>query len=141
MSIQADDIGEMIQLAIAPVFLLSTVCTKLTALINHMSRIVDRARFLMEERLEVSCKEAYLSELAALDIAITLSTACGLLVFLIVVMLFIGGALDTRSDRYIAGTFVFAVVCFIESFCFLLGGFSSRRRLGASNACSNVISL
>jgi hypothetical protein len=127
MNIQLGDIGHIIQLAIAPVFLLSTVCTNLLVLVNRMSRIVDRTR-LLEERLAVACKEIHLRELAVLDrryhlisIAITLSTACGLLICSVIATLFIGGAVDTRLDHYIAGMFVIAVICFVGSFCFLLG--------------------
>ncbi|NGZ87043.1 DUF2721 domain-containing protein [Duganella aceris] len=126
MSIQLGDVGHIIQLAIAPVFLLSSVCTKLIVLINRMSRIVDRTRVL-EERIEVECKENYLRELAVLDrryhhisTAISLATACGLFVCSIIALLFISNALDTNLDQYVAGMFVIAVLCFIGSFSFLL---------------------
>lgn len=127
MNIQPGDIGPIIQLAIAPVFLLSTVCTKLLVLINRMSRIIDRTRRL-EERLDAGCKQSYLTELAVLDrryylinIAISLSTACGLLICSVIALLFVGGAVDKPLDHYIAGMFVIAVICLIGSFCFLLG--------------------
>ena len=44
MNIQLGDIGHIIQLAIAPVFLLNGVCTALMVLINRLARIIDRAR-------------------------------------------------------------------------------------------------
>jgi hypothetical protein len=44
MNIQISDIGHMIQLAIAPVFLLTGVATKLTVLTNRLARIIDRSR-------------------------------------------------------------------------------------------------
>jgi hypothetical protein len=49
MNIQTQDIGHVIQLAIAPVFLLTGVATKLTVLMNRLARIIDRARVLKEE--------------------------------------------------------------------------------------------
>lgn len=127
MNIQLDDVAHTIQLAIAPVFLLSTVCTKLIVLINRMSRIIDRSRIL-EERLEVKYKENYLHELANLDrryrhisIAISLSTGCGLFVCSIIALLFLGNTLDAVLDQYIGGMFVTAIACFVGSFSFLLG--------------------
>ena len=43
MNIQLGDIGHIIQLAIAPVFMLSGVCTNLLVLLNRLARIIDRA--------------------------------------------------------------------------------------------------
>ena len=51
MNIQISDIGHVIQLAIAPVFLLTGVCTMLMVLTNRLARIIDRIRVL-EDRLE-----------------------------------------------------------------------------------------
>ena len=47
------DIAHSIQLAVAPVFLLTGVATMLTVLTNRLGRIIDRARFL-----ELSLAEA-----------------------------------------------------------------------------------
>ena len=49
MNIQTNDIGHVIQLAIAPVFLLTGVATKLTVLMNRLARIIDRTRDLKIE--------------------------------------------------------------------------------------------
>ena len=46
-----NDITHVIQLAIAPVFLLAAVGTILTALTNRLGRAVDRRR-VVEERLD-----------------------------------------------------------------------------------------
>ena len=62
MNIQISDIGHVIQLAIAPVFLLTGVGTKLTVLTNRLARIIDRSRVL-EDRLDIGYHEAYMSEL------------------------------------------------------------------------------
>jgi hypothetical protein len=42
MNIQIGDIGHVIQLAIAPVFLLTGVGTMLMVLTNRLARIIDR---------------------------------------------------------------------------------------------------
>jgi hypothetical protein len=126
MNIQLGDIGHIIQLAIAPVFMLSGVCTNLLVLLNRLARIIDRSRVL-EERLDVAYNDTYMNELDVLyrrshliNIAITLATACGLFVCLVVALLFIGDTTDVALDKYIAGLFVASVVCLIGNFGYLL---------------------
>lgn len=126
MNIQISDIGHVIQLAIAPVFLLTGVATKLTVLTNRLARIIDRSRVL-EDRLEVASDERWVSELDILygrahliNTAITLSTCCGLLICLVIAMLFLGDTTSLPLDKYIAGSFVLAMVGLIGSFVFLL---------------------
>jgi hypothetical protein len=126
MNIQISDIGHVIQLAIAPVFLLTGVATKLTVLINRLARIIDRSRVL-EDRLQIAANDDYQSELDILygrahliNTAITLSTGCGLLICLIIAMLFLGDTTNLPLDKYIAGSFVLAMVALIGSFIYLL---------------------
>jgi hypothetical protein len=126
MNIQISDIGHVIQLAIAPVFLLTGVGTMLMVLTNRLARIIDRSRVL-EDRLETGMDAHYQFELNVLygrahliNYAITLSTACGLLICLVIAMLFVGDTTSLRLDRYIAGSFVLAMVALIGSFVNLL---------------------
>jgi hypothetical protein len=126
MNIQISDIGHIIQLAIAPVFLLTGVATKLTVLTNRLARIIDRTRVL-EDRLRKGPDDEYLEELELLyqrshliNYAITSSTACGLLVCLVIAMLFLSDTTNLPLDRYIAGSFVFAMMALISSFVCLL---------------------
>jgi len=126
MNIQIADIGHVIQLAIAPVFLLTGVCTMLMVLTNRLARIIDRTRAL-EDRLDLAHHDAYMDEIDILyrrwhliNLAITLSTACGLLICLVIAMLFLGDTTNLPLDRYIAGLFVIAMVCLIGSFMYLL---------------------
>jgi len=126
MNIQISDIGHLIQLAIAPVFLLTGVCTNLMVLINRLARIIDRTR-LLEDRLEIADNEHYNDELEVLyqrshliNIAVTLSTSCGLLICLIIAMLFLGDATNLPLDKYIAAFFVFGMIALIGSFVYLL---------------------
>jgi len=126
MNIQISDIGHMIQLAIAPVFLLTGVGTNLMVLTNRLARIIDRSRTL-EDRLDIAHHEPHLEELDVLyrrwrliNYAITLSTACGLLICLVIAMLFLGDSTNLPLDKYIAGSFVIAMVALIGSFMYLL---------------------
>ncbi len=126
MNIQISDIGHMIQLAIAPVFLLTGVATKLTVLTNRLARIIDRTRVL-EDRLHIAANEEYTEELEVLyqrshliNYAISSSTGCGFLVCLVIAMLFLGDSTNIKLDKYIAASFVLAMLGLIFSFVFFL---------------------
>ena len=126
MNIQIGDVGHIIQLAIAPVFLLSGVCTNLIVLTNRLARIIDRTRVL-EDRLDIAYNDGYMTELETLydrthliNVSITLSTLCGFLICLVIAMLFLGDALNVTIDKYIAGLFVFSTLALIGSFAYLL---------------------
>jgi hypothetical protein len=126
MNIQIGDVGHIIQLAIAPVFLLTGVCTNLTVLTNRLARIIDRSRVL-EDRLDIGYSDTYLNELDILyrrshliNVSIASSTACGLLVCLVIALLFAGDVTNIALDKYIAGMFVVAMLCLIGSFVYLL---------------------
>lgn len=129
MNIHVGDVSHIIQLAIAPVFLLSGIGPHLIVLTNRLARIIDRSRDL-EDRLRVpggSDQSVLCEELEILfrrahliNRAITLSASCALLVCLVVAALFIGDALGLELDRIIAGFFVLAMLSLIGSFSFLL---------------------
>jgi hypothetical protein len=129
MDIQLGDIGHIIQLAIAPVFLLTGVGTNLGVLTNRLARIIDRSRVL-EDRIEDPRgidNPAARAELATLyrrahliNRAITLSTSCGLLVCIVIAALFIGDALNLALANFIALCFVFGMFALICSFVYLL---------------------
>ncbi|WP_151446089.1 DUF2721 domain-containing protein [Lacisediminimonas profundi] len=129
MQIQLGDIGHTIQLAIAPVFLLTGVGTNLLVLTNRLARIIDRSRVL-EDRMDTRGEPVIADSLAEIAVlyrraqlinrAITLSTTCGLLVCLVVATLFLGDALGLRLASFIGGLFVLAMFSLIGSFVFLL---------------------
>jgi hypothetical protein len=126
MNIQISDIGHVIQLAIAPVFLLTGVCTMLMVLTNRLARIIDRTRVL-EDRLDIAYHDPYMDELDVLyrrwrliNFAIALSTACGLAICIVIAMLFLGDTANLPLDRYIAGLFVVGMITLTGSFVYLL---------------------
>lgn len=129
MNIQLSDVSHIIQLSIAPVFLLSGIAPQLIVLTNRLARIIDRSRKLEDlvHHADDAAKGEYLGEIATLyrrahqiNYAITLSTACALLVSLIIMALFIGDALGLALDRMIALLFVVAMLSLIGSYSFLL---------------------
>ena len=126
MNIQISDIGHVIQLAIAPVFLLTGVGTMLMVLTNRLARIIDRTRVL-EDRLDLAHADHHMNELDVLykrwrliNFAIALSTACGLLICLVIALLFLGDTTNLPLDRYIAALFVSAMITLIGAFVYLL---------------------
>lgn len=128
MPFQLGDVQHIIQLAVAPVFLLTGVGTNLTVLTNRLARIIDRSRVL-EERLRGNADQPpeYLAEIDVLyrrsyliNRAITLATACALLVCIVIASLFVGSALGVKFDRLIATLFIVAMLSLIGSFIYLL---------------------
>ena len=116
------DVAHSIQLAVAPVFLLTGVGTMLGVLTNRLARIIDRARTL-ERTLpglpapavaEAHAELTVLSRRARLiHRAITLSTSCALLICLVIVSLFAGVALGQDLSRLIVLLFTAALAAFV----------------------------
>lgn len=126
---QVANLGQVIQLAVAPVFLLAGVGTTLNALATRVGRIIDRARTL-EDRLQYATPEQadelhkllrILSKRATLiNRAIGLSVTCGLLVSLVVAALFVSSALGLHLDAPIAITFVVALLALAAALIYFL---------------------
>jgi hypothetical protein len=112
-------VAQVIQLSVAPVFLLSGVGIILTVLTNRLSRVVERARSLEESTAgtDHSMREWEIQVLARrarlMNRAITLSTVCALLIALVVVALFVDAFTSVDLSRPIALMFVFAMISLI----------------------------
>jgi hypothetical protein len=116
------EIAHVIQLAVAPVFLLTGVGALLNVLTSRLARIIDRARVL-EERLGVLgeseriVSEADLRTLSQrsrhINRAISLSVTCALLVCALIVALFGGTFLETDVSALIALVFIIAMLALI----------------------------
>jgi hypothetical protein len=112
-------IGHVIQLAVAPVFLLTGVSGLLAVLTHRLARIIDRARAL-EDRLTKSAQadEAGLhAELKLLsgrgrliNRAVSLCTICALLICAVIVALFVGAFLSTDLSVLIGVIFTAAML-------------------------------
>jgi len=123
------NVVHVIQLAVAPVFLLSGVGVILTVLTNRLARIIDRARQL-EDRLHGSPddrREEMRTEMSLLshrawmvNIALTLGTSCALLVCLVIALLFVGSALRLDMDAVISIMFVTAMAALVGSLSIFL---------------------
>jgi Protein of unknown function (DUF2721) len=122
-------LAQVIQLAVAPVFLLAGVGATLNVLANRIGRIIDRAR-PMEELLATSHGDAardlherltVLSRRATLiNRAIALCVLSGLLVSLVVAALFITSSLRIDLAAPIAVAFVTALLSLAASLLLFL---------------------
>ena len=130
MEIRLGEIGHIIQLSIAPVFLLTGVGTNMLVLTNRLARIIDRSRALEERGESIDIKmpderreqemEILFRRAQKINRAITLSTTCALLICVVVAALFLGDALNLRLGTVIATLFVLAMVALTGSFIYLL---------------------
>jgi hypothetical protein len=129
MSNPTTDIAHVIQMAIAPVFLLSSLGTILSVLSTRLGRIVDRTRVLLglrdgadevrKVKIEAELK-LLVSRRATINRSITFATAAALLVCVLIAVAFMGSLVDVNTGAAVATLFVLAMVAFISSLLFFL---------------------
>jgi hypothetical protein len=120
-------VSHAIQLAIAPVFLVTGIAGLLGVMANRLARVIDRARVIeqawkeMDEEARISARE----ELDNLERrrhlvswSINFCTSAALLVCLVIVTLFLD-EFFTKDFRWFAG------VLFVSAMFLLIGGLAS----------------
>ena len=118
--LDADSITQGIQLAVAPVFLLTAVSGMIGAVAGRLARIIDRAR-AVEDRARASidsvCLARAYAELAELrqrgrlaNGCIALLTSCAFMIGLTIILLFLGETTAFQSGRWAVGGFLTGVV-------------------------------
>lgn len=134
MIMDTTSLTEGIQLALAPVFLLTAVANLVSALTQRLARVVDRSRFLQDRLQEVdgytvnqqAVFETELRHLATRGWLINISMAfvviCGVMIGLTVLELFLaetsGGKL--QLNRVVLSTFVSGIGSFVFALVILL---------------------
>ena len=123
------NIGQTVQLAVAPVFLLTGIAAFLSVLSNRLGRITDRARIL-ERRINTTTgkqNECLQNEIASLwgrigiiNKSICLCTISALLICLVIVTLFLGELLHTSLSLVIAVLFISAMLALIIALIYFL---------------------
>lgn len=123
-------IGETIQLALAPVFVLVALGSLLSVMTHRLGRIIDRARHLEAEIADQSIlpeDSIARQELVALDQrmrysnwAVTFCSASALLVALLVAILFLTDLAGVNTSRLIAVLFILAMSGVIVGLCAFL---------------------
>lgn len=140
MTLDADTVTHGIQLAVAPVFLLTAVSGMIGAIAGRLARIIDRAR-LVEDRARQTDDPEFLQraqrELSELrqrgrlaNGGIALLTLCSFLIGITIIVLFVGETTGFQISRWAVGGFLSGVVCFLLALlCFLLETFIATRLL------------
>jgi len=114
-------IAHAIQLAVAPVFLLSGIAAMIGVMASRLARLVDRARVIADGAPRAGDEVGTLSRRAKLTSrAITLCTITALLICAVIAVLFVGAFLDIRTSLIVALLFVTAMLTFFAGLlCFL----------------------
>ncbi len=122
-------LSDSIQLAVAPVFLLTAVAGMIGALTQRLARVIDRARVIHKEMgdasLTVSARGAYQDELMSIakrgrfiNVAMIFLVLCALMIGLTVLELFFA---ETTGGKLILSSFVlYTFVAGIGSFILAL---------------------
>jgi hypothetical protein len=125
-----DTVSHGIQLAVAPVFLLTAVAGMIGTVAGRLARIIDRARIL-EERIDaaeasnpMTTAFAELKQLrlrgALVNTCIALLTFCALMIGLTIMALFLGETTEWQIFRIATLFFLAGVTCFLLALlCFL----------------------
>lgn len=117
------EIARLIQLAVAPVFLLTAIGTTINVLTSRLGRIIDRVRNL-EERLRGATlsAEERAAELAVLDgrmhltyLAIGLAVVSALCVGLLIAIAFVDAFLATDLAWLVGALFIASMAAFIAA--------------------------
>jgi uncharacterized membrane protein YbhN (UPF0104 family) len=125
-----DTVTHGIQLAVAPVFLLTAVAGMIGTVAGRLARIIDRAR-VVETRIDASPGDcpmtAEFDELQQLrtrgklvNACIALLTFCAILIGLTIMALFLGETTEMQIFRIATVLFLSGVTCFLLALlCFL----------------------
>ena len=121
-ALNISNVAHVIQLAVAPVFLLSGVGAILAVLINRLGRIVDRYRFLESAKpkaeegagMVADIEMEILSRRARLiHWAISLCTIGALFICIVIATLFVGSMMHVGVSQAIASMFIAAMLALI----------------------------
>ncbi len=137
MELRVDDITHVIQLSVAPVFLLTSIATMINAMNTRLSRIVDRRRVVIERRkssdqtqntesdleLRTLSRRSYLSYLG-----IFFAVLSALLICLVMIGAFIGALISVDLSKAVAIVFILALSAVVVA----LGLFLREVYLGVS---------
>ncbi|MEQ1855639.1 MAG: DUF2721 domain-containing protein [Longimicrobiales bacterium] len=124
-----NDVTDAIQLALAPVFLLTGIAGLLNVMAGRLARIIDRGRHITEgsHRAPADITPSIESELRVLDrrrhltsSAITACTLAALLVCVVIGTLFLEVMLDVRLEWLVGLAFTAATVALITGLALFL---------------------
>ena len=125
-------VARVIQLAVAPVFLMAGISGLLGVLTNRLGRIIDRARLIEEQLAKTSARgpehdrrarerlQVFSQRARLVNYAITLCTACASLICLVIISLFGGVFFEVDLSKLVSVLFVLAMLSLFSALiCFL----------------------
>lgn len=127
-------VSQLIQLSVAPVFLLAGVAGLLNVFTGRLSRIIDKVDkldkyealnpdlFLDEkDTLKLAQRRRFLTmRMKNTNLAILFCTSTGLFIAMVIVTMFLSAIFDFKDSLFIAVLFILAMLCLITSlFLFL----------------------
>jgi hypothetical protein len=124
-----NDIAHVIQLAIAPVFLLSSLGTILGVLAARLARIVDRTRALVDRREKSGAEvqprleeelHVLMRRRALVNSAIGAGVVAALLVCLLIAVAFLGSLVEVPTGAALAALFVLAMFAYVGALVLFL---------------------
>ena len=138
METHLSDISRVIQLAVAPVFLLTAIATMINAMSGRLGRIIDRRRLIQDRfqkadelhadqiRLEL---EMLIRRSRLIYLGILFSVLAALFICLVVAGAFVGALVEVELSKLVAVVFILAMSSMIVS----LGLFLREVYLGVSS--------
>lgn len=120
-------VAHVIQLSVAPVFLLLGIGAMLTVMTNRLGRIVDRARLIQGETRDPIVRGHTAFEMQTLarrgtliSRSISLCTLTALLICAVIVVLFVGAFLQRDTATAAAWLFVAGMIAFFAGLLLFL---------------------
>lgn len=119
-----DDIAHVIQIALAPAFLLTALATLLNVFSTRLGRVADKVDAAStrlwgaspDEALRLSRQLSYLRRRSfVLDGAVVLASAGGIMTGIAVLTLFVGALRDAATASVLFGCFGVALVCTVAA--------------------------
>lgn len=127
METHITDIAHVIQLSVAPVFLLTAISTLIGAMNTRLSRTIDRRRVITEAHAGRGMAAEYIEELRLLArrrrliyLAILFAVVAALLVCFVVAGAFLGALIATDLTRLVAALFILAMGSMIAALSLFL---------------------
>ena len=129
-----NSVSQLIQLSVAPVFLLAGVAGLLNVFTGRLSRIIDKVDKLDkyedehqlinkkdEDILKLKQRRKFLTmRMKNTNLAILFATSTGLLISLVIVTMFLSAIFQFKDSIFITSLFILAMICLIISlFLFL----------------------
>jgi len=138
-----DNIAHVIEISVAPVFLLAGISGLLMVLTNRLGRSIDRSRSLqaaVNKQLSAKHKSTIEYEMKGLlnrsrfiNASINLATVSALVVCIVIITLFLGSLLNFNVGVVVAILFIACMVILAIAFgCFVAEVFIAMRNLRVS---------